>query len=290
MKEIKLIGLVLIIVFFTNCNHETQSGYANDEVMMDFEVHEEAMEMVPATIMGPPAPPSYNLVNDSEQITRKVIKNGLIEFESEDIGKSYNAISTMLKRFDAYIENEEEYKYSQTLNYNVTIRVPADKYDSLFSQLLSSAGRLLRKQSNVEDVTERYYDLKTRLKNKKVLEGRYLEILKKTNKISEILEIESKLAELRSEIENLEGKFRYLSKQVNYSTIQLIFHQDLPYEYIPEKNIGFGEKLMASFGGGWKTFLSFTLGVFRLWPFILIMVIMITLIRKYRFKFSRSKK
>jgi hypothetical protein len=82
----------------------------------------------------------------------------------------------------------------------LTIRVPSIVYDTLYSTFSSIAFRLDSKYSNVKDVTERYYDIKTRIKNKKALEQRYVELLKKASAIKDILEIEKNLNDVRTQI------------------------------------------------------------------------------------------
>lgn len=49
------------------------------------------------------------------------------------------------------------------------------------------------KNIEVKDVTEEFLDVKARLKTKKELEDRYIDLLKKANNIKEILEIETRL-------------------------------------------------------------------------------------------------
>ena len=77
----------------------------------------------------------------------------------------------------------------------------------------------------VKDVTEEYTDVVIRLKNKKEAEKRFLEILKQTKTIKEILDVEEHLREIREEIESKEGRLKFLNDQVSYSTINLSIYQ-----------------------------------------------------------------
>src|SRR5690606_18336536 len=80
---------------------------------------------------------------------------------------------------------------------------------------------------NAQDVTEEYYDLETRLKTKKEVEARYIEILKsKAKTVEEILIAEDKIRYLREEIEAVEGRLRLLKNKVGLSTIQIEIYQD----------------------------------------------------------------
>ena len=136
--------------------------------------------------------------------------------------------------------------------------------------------------SNIEDVTERYYDLKARINNKKVLEKRYLEILTQASEIKDILEIEKNLNDVRTEIENFQGQFNYLSKQVTLSTINLSFYEVLPYVYDSSNRKGFGARILGAVDKGWQNFLSFLVGLTSLWPFAILIPLGIYFFRKLK--------
>lgn len=265
--------LIFVVLFSFACN-DADKAYLMDAPEANFE---DLLE-VPVTKQVS----EKGEAPGSEEITKKVIRTGSIEFQSKDVEKDYNAIAGILSRSDAYIENENQSRTSDRIYYNLTIRVPADHYDSLFKSLTSLAFRLDNKSSNIQDVTERYYDLKTRLKNKKALEERYLELLKKANAMKDILEIEQKISEVRTEIENLEGQFRYLSKQIGFSTINLSFYQELPFSADSYQKKGFVLRISDALSWGWQGFLSFLVGTASLWPFIVLTIAGIYLFRRFR--------
>ncbi len=208
----------------------------------------------------------------SEEITKKVIRTGGIEFQSEHIEEDYRRIGALLPQYKAYIENENQSKSSHRINYTLTIRVPALGYDSLYNAISNMAYRLDHRYSNIDDVTERYYDLKTRIRNKEALEQRYIELLKKATAITDLLEIERNLNQVRTEIESLQGQFNYLSKQVDLSTINVSFYEVLPYAYDPSQRKGFGARVLSALDKGWQGFLSFLVVITMLWPFVFMVV------------------
>ena len=96
-----------------------------------------------------------------------------------------------------------------------------------------------------------------------------MDILSKASKVADILEIEQKLGEIREQIEAKEGELRYLADQVDYSTINLTFHQE--FEYTPTDRPGFFGRMGAAFGNGWSGLLSFLVGFIYLWPMWIIL-------------------
>ncbi|MEQ9168103.1 MAG: DUF4349 domain-containing protein [Fulvivirga sp.] len=269
----------IIIALFFSCDNKSNYNIESESGDIAYADFEEMME-VPLTEHAPPPPPP-NQVSD-EVITKKVVKTGGVEFESKDIDKDYQSIKTLLPRFKGYIENESQNKTSHRITYNLTIRVPADGYDSLYENVSRIGFRLDSRYSNIDDVTSQYYDLKSRIKNKKVLEERYLELLKKASAIKDILEIERNLNEIRVEIESLEGQFKYLSQRVSLSTIDIKFYENLPYTYDATSRKGFGARILSALDSGWQGFLSFLVGVTAIWPFILLAALSFFLLKKGR--------
>ena len=269
--------LFSIFLFSLACNN------ANQEMYGDVEAEFEDLLDIPANQQSAPAQKT-----ESEEITKKVVKTGGIEFQSENIEKDYQKILTSLSKHEAYIENENQSKSSQRINYNLTIRVPSNKYDTLYSSLSGLGIHLNNKYSNIEDVTSRYYDLKSRITNKKALEQRYIELLQKASAIKEILEIEKNLNEVRTDIERLQGQFNYLGKQVYLSSIKVSFYEVLPYEYESFQRKGFGARIFNALDNGWQGFLSFLIGFTTLWPFVIVTIGGIYLFRKVKRKWKKK--
>ena len=205
----------------------------------------------------------------SSDISQKLVRSGGINFQSEDLEKDYQQIKGMLGGFDAYLENESQSNDQFRKTYNLSIRVPSDKYDSLLNRISGIAFKVDSKYSNTDDVTERYYDLQSRIQNKKELEKRYREILTKANEVKDILEIERNLNEVRTDIEMMEGQFNYLNNQIKFSSLQVQFYEELPYELNSPKKKGFWVRIFNAVDNGWQVFLTVFVGLVTLWPFYL---------------------
>lgn len=229
------------------------------------------------------APPSESTLL-SPDISQKLVRSGGINFQSEDLEKDYQQIKGLLGGFNAYLENESQNNDQFRKSYNLLIRVPSDKYDSLLDVISNLAFKVDNKYSNTDDVTERYYDLQSHIQNKKELEKRYREILSKANEVKDILEIERNLNEVRSDIEMMEGQFNYLSKQIKFSSLQVQFYEELPYELNAPKKKGFWVRIFNALDNGWQVFLTVFVGLVTLWPFYiagaLIFVLVIYLKKK----------
>ena len=268
----------LIVLFsfliLSGCYH---SENTEKEIAMDFIEADYGGRMA-----APEARQSKMMSQEQQAPDKKIIKTGNLTLKVESTKDTYQNILAMLDKSDAYIENENQSTQNDRINYNLTIRVNKDNFDGLFNSLSTKSGKVENRSINVEDVSERYYDLETRIKNQQALEQRYVNLLEKTTTIKEILEIERNLNEIRTEIEIKQGQFNYLSKKVQYSTIYVNFYEVLPYIYDSEARPGFVARIKSSISDGWQGFLSVFIGTIGLWPFILAFVVLVYVVKKWR--------
>lgn len=154
-----------------------------------------------------------NLAQDPE---RKIVKTGSLSYEVKNLSEAETKINDWLKIYNGYISNT----WTNRNTVNITVKIPADKFESAMESS-NSFGTLLSRSISTEDVTENFYDLETRLETRRILQDKLSSYLKEAKNISDLLEIERQLNEVTTEIENTEKQFRRLSNQINYSTISI---------------------------------------------------------------------
>jgi hypothetical protein len=211
-----------------------------------------------------------------------MIRRASIRFEVKSYDSSRKKITDIIKAGNAYIASERESKNDCQISATVTIRVPESVFDSMIDSLVDQAKNLDERAVNVEDVTEEYIDTDSRLKAKREVEKRYAEILKKAQNVKEILEVEENLGNIREQIESAEGRLKYLSHQVSYSSIDLTYYEQK--NVIPKQRVsGFSRTLLA-FSEGWNGLIEFLIGMISLWPGICtiaaIAIVIIRIIQK----------
>jgi len=215
-------------------------------------------------------------IRPENQIERKFIKTGNIEFETENLNKSQEEILEAVKSFNGYLSSENVYKNSYEISSNMAIRVPADNFDKLIREIGIGVEKFDRKEIYVNDVTEEFLDIEARLNTKKELEKKFLEILNKANSVTEILEVEKQIGALRSEIESVEGRLKFLKNQVSYSTLHVRVYEPVSGQ------TEFGKKFKNGFKNGWNNLILFFVLLVNIWPFILIIIIILIAIRVLR--------
>lgn len=219
--------------------------------------------------------------DDSKVIEQKIIKTGDIRFETNDLGATYNQMITAVKKHNAIIQNDTEGKDYGSVFRKIMVRVPSKNFDLFLNDISKGVVYFDNKEISSQDVTEEYIDIDARLKAKKVLESRYLELLKKANKVSEMLEIEKQLSAIREEIEAKEGQLRYMQSQISMSTISIEFYKTVANE--GGATISYGSKVWNAIASGFNGISSFFIGILSIWPFLIILAAAVYYIRK-RFK------
>jgi len=211
----------------------------------------------------------------------KVIKTSNLRFETPDINESYQNIQKAITKHKAIIQDDVSGKDYTSAYRNITVRIPNTEFNAFIDEISQGVNHFDRKEISSQDVTEQYIDLEARMNAKKKLEKRYLELLAKANKVSEILEIEKQLAIIREEIEAKEGQMRYLQNQISMSTVNIEMYTNNASE--SGVTVSYGSKIWNSVKSGFNGLSSFILGLISIWPFIIIFVVLFVLIRR-RFK------
>lgn len=261
---IKNILYASLFVLLTSCG----------EARMDEVAYMEAPPapmMEAKNVMMDEAPPTEQPVGE-----RKLIKNGELTFETNDVKKTKSEIEALCKQFNAYINNEYQNNFERRIRYNQVVRVPAAKFDSLMLRIESMAIAVESKNVNTQDVTAEFIDVEARLQTKKDLEARYREILKQAKTVQDIVSIEGQIANVRGEIESMEGRLKYLRNQVDFSTLSVSYFEVIGTDF------GFANKFVQALGDGWDNLLEFLIAMVNLWPFILLASGLVFGIRAWR--------
>ncbi|GEP49985.1 hypothetical protein FNO01nite_06570 [Flavobacterium noncentrifugens] len=209
---------------------------------------------------------------------KKIIRNANLKFQSENPEETYLQIGKTAKKCNAIIENDNQEKSDSEISRTLIIRVPSQNFEPFLSEIGKGVAYFDTREITSSDVTEQYIDSETRLKNKRVLETRYLELLKKAGKVSEILEIEKELSDVREEIESKEAQLKYLQSQVSMSAITISFYK--PVAHGNGVTISYGSKMWNAVAEGFYGFSGFLLGLLYIWPFITILVVLFFVFRK----------
>jgi len=231
-------------------------------------------------LQNAPAPPEETPV----VIRKKIIKNGRMSLKVEELVRTKNHVDSLVKAFSGYYASENFTNTDYESAYQLRIRVPSAGFEKFTDAVENGGGEVLFKSIDAQDVTSEFVDLETRLENKRNYLKRYNDLLKQAKSIKEILEIEEKIRVLEEEIDSTTGRLKYLSDQVDYSTLDLTLTKQKEYKYKPGKREMFWERLKQSFSNGWSGFVELFLLLIKIWPLWLIGAVVFFVWRRRRKK------
>ncbi len=175
------------------------------------------------------------------------------------------------------------------MSVNLVVRVPALQFDQVMEEIRGVANRVVQEKRTGQDVTEEFIDLEARIKNQKALEVQFLEIMKRAGKVEDALEVQTQLADVRTEIEKLEGRKRFLENQASLSTINVTLQT--PTQII--NAVGFWHDVRSAFAEGVDVALAIILFLIRaviaLLPILVLIVLPAVLIARIFVKRARSR-
>lgn len=285
-----LITIACMSVFIScNSSRNESPGYNNPEESYAPQLSIESgktaeRDMAMDESGGRDESPQVNTQNPATAGPKKIIKDGHMTVKTKDIAASKKAMDDVLNSLKAYYETEELQNSDRQTSYNLRIRIPSENFEQLIASIESGGDEIMHKSVQTRDVTEQYTDIETRLANKRGYLNRYKELLGKANTIKDILAIEEQIRPLEEEIESQEGRLRYLSDQVAFSTLHMTLYSEKEYIYKPQPKDNFWERVKKSVSNGWASVVDFVLWTIAIWPFIILILIVYYFVRRVRRK------
>lgn len=219
-----------------------------------------------------------------QDVQRKLIRDVNLEVETETFEELLSVVGEKTRNLGGYIEESYTYNGSNyygkgTRNANLTIRIPAEKLDEFLSAVAEVSNVISRNES-VTDVTLEYVDMES---HKKVLlaeQERLLELLEKAETIEDIISLESRLSQVRYQIESMEAQLRTMDNRVNYSTVYLYINEVAKLTPVKEQTVW--EKISTGFASSLynvgEGFVNFGIGFIIFLPYLLVWVIIIAVV------------
>jgi hypothetical protein len=156
---------------------------------------------------------------------RKVVRNGSLDLLVNDVGQSIAKIGSIVTGLGGFVEKSTQTN-SSGHSASVTVRVPSARLDQAITQIKGLATTVDRESVEARDVTREFIDLDARLRNAQSEETQYLQILKRATTIKDTLDVTEKLSDVRSRIEQMQGEMKFLTSQIDMSTLEILLRSE----------------------------------------------------------------
>ena len=297
MKKIKF-AVVLLFVFLTACANESASYNSSKTVSNT------AMNAANTGGGGGREEPIAQKISledaDKSQtmpipVERKIIRNAELNLEANSPEETQQKISAIAESKGGFViestQSSSDVKATTRDTVTMTIRIPAAKFNETLDEVRKTANRVIVETVKGQDVTEEFIDIEAQLKTKKALEEQFLEIMKRSNSVEDALNVQRELAEVRGEIEKIEGRKRFLENQASLSTIKIKLQSPTAFS---ASSSGFLYQLGQAFNKGFDAALNFILIfvtiLIALLPMLILIGLPIYFLRRYLLKKKYKQK
>ncbi|SHN39297.1 DUF4349 domain-containing protein [Chitinophaga sp. CF418] len=250
-------------------------GYRSDNEISEYKAMDAA---APVSMMMAPIPSAAS--ENYADIPQKIIKEGTLRYSVRDYKHAHKELIGIVARNGGSVISEAEHRSDVSWEAELEIRVPAEKFDSCLDALVGAEENLLVKNITSKDVTEEYVDVAARMKARKEVEQRYLDILKQAKTVEDILKVEEQLKSIREEVEAAQGRLQYIDHNVAMSVIHLSFFQT--FSNTTPRGPSFFSSIFFSIKDGWNSVLAALISITGLWPVWVVATALFIIIRRYR--------
>ena len=232
---------------------------------------------------------------------RKLIQKVWLRAETEDMNTMLSNVESRIAQLGGYVEAQQIYNGSaysgrRYRTAELTIRIPAKNVDQ-FTQQVGEVSNIVSSNKTMDDVTLTYVATESRVTALEIEESRLLELLSKAENMADLLTIESRLTDVRTELEQVKSTLRVYDNQVDYGTVYLTISEVKEYTVVEEP-----ETVWERIGAGLKESFA-SLGDFFVELFVFLMVslphlvligavvvVIVVIIRRRKKKKAQQKK
>jgi hypothetical protein len=203
--------------------------------------------------------------NAAAAVERKIIRNAELSLETDEPQKAMQRVASVAEARGGFVvtsESRQEAGADGGRAYEVITveaRVPAAQFDAALNDIRAVGSRVTAQKITGQDVTEEYIDLEARLRTQRALEAQLLDIMKQARQVSDAITVQRELTNVRTEIERVEGRRRFLENQASLSTIKVTLQPPSPLV----STTGFFRSARSAFGEGIDIAAAITLVLIR---------------------------
>lgn len=193
---------------------------------------------------------------------RKIIYTGSIDLVVTNMDEVLPQVEKVVATQKGYVAKSEVREDSgKRRTATFSLRIPVENFTGARDGLLA-LGTPERNAVDSQDVTEEFVDVQARIKNLKEQEDKLNELLKekrKEEKLEDIIKVSDRIAQVRGEVERVQGRLNYLANMTAMATINLTMREVKDYK--PPTAPTFGNRIRSTFERSWEALVEFGQGV-----------------------------
>ena len=217
--------------------------------------------------------------------SRKLIRTVTLDVETTEFDTLLSSVSQFVTDLGGYLETSDisgssiSSTYEQQRYASLTARIPSDQLDRFLGQV-TARSNVTHKSESTQDITLQYSDVESRRTSLTIEQERLWTLLEHADSVETVIALESRLSEIRYQLESLESQLRIYDNQVDYSTVHLsvrevtIFTPTSPDSTLTRMQKGF-QKSLNDVG---NSFLNITVWFVSNLPMLITLAVIIAII------------
>ena len=166
----------------------------------------------------------------TDAIPRRIIYEARISLVVDDFANAEGKLKELVQQNKGFLADARvNRQQGDRLSGNWRVRIPVAQFDDFLTSVTKLGVPEVQSQT-AQDVTEEFVDVEARIKNKRQLEERIIQLLDKSaGQITDVIQIERELSRVRGEIEQMEGRLRYLTNRTELATVNIDVREEKDY-------------------------------------------------------------
>ena len=227
--------LITLPFFYKNIGNKQQekmesaADYSVNQKMDLHAVEENAGMEIQNLEKAPGTQDLYSTEPSKQMIAeKKIIKRAYIELEVDFLEQRQSEVEKIIKKYEGYSESSNIVSLEgrgvdvPSKEGHMVLKTPVEQYEKVLAEI-KAIGKIRTINENREDVTKQYIDVEARVKTLEVQEQRVLEIMQRASKVDELIQLEARLGEIRTQIEAYRTEMKNIDGLAAYSTIEVRF-------------------------------------------------------------------
>ncbi len=254
--------LVLVITLMAGCGtrqNSSASSYGESTPSESgFNAGAQSDQALPEEEKEASAPESADVTSADNQ---KITYSGSVVIETTDYDAAVSDIKALISGYDCLVGASDEYNDDQSWRDDTvdssartcswTILVPSERFSDMMDSIGTIHGHVRSKRQDSDNLTRQYHDTESRIAALKVQEQRLLSFMEEADNVSDLLEIEDRLSEVRYELETLQNQNNSIDFQVQYATLQISLEEVADYD---STGLSFGQRVSHAFSDSGSSF------------------------------------
>lgn len=152
-------------------------------------------------------------------IEQRIVKTGEITLEVDSVAETLGRVRALVAELNGYVGGSQAGTLEESAT--ITARIPAAAFDEALTRLHELDVDVVAETTREQNVTSQIVDLQARMDNLEASEASYRELVARAEKIEDILAVQSRLDDVRGQIEQIAAQLKALEGQADLSTLTI---------------------------------------------------------------------